>query len=273
MKISGASKLMAENTGYYKRILGVHSNQANASWFSQIEKDLKRTYTNHPLFMDQKDEEVTMAMRRILIAYSWRNPLVAYCQSFNYIVGMLLLHLSEEETFWLFVTLVENYLPQNFYSPNLKGVLVDATVLDELIFQNLYKLSTKLKKLEFDISSFTMSFFMKLFTTDFPVEVTLRIWDAMFTFGPVMLFRVTLALLKLNETLLLKTESLSECLLLFQNQIVKQCFDVDKLMKTAFKYNISLDKVDTLRKKYTPLIEIELQKQEEQREIEEAYNR
>jgi hypothetical protein len=65
---------------------------------------------------------------------------------------MLLLHLSEEETFWLFVTLVENYLPQNFYSPNLKGVLVDATVLDELIFQNLYKLSTKLKKLEFDIS-------------------------------------------------------------------------------------------------------------------------
>jgi hypothetical protein len=67
MKISGASKLMADNTGYYKRILGVHSNQANASWFSQIEKDLKRTYTNHPLFTEQGNEEVTMAMRRILI--------------------------------------------------------------------------------------------------------------------------------------------------------------------------------------------------------------
>jgi hypothetical protein len=267
MKISGASKLMAENTGYYKRILGVHSNQANASWFSQIEKDLKRTYTNHPLFIEQDNEEVTMAMRRILIAYSWRNPIVAYCQSFNYIVGMLLLHLSEEETFWLFVTLVENYLPQNFYSPNLKGVLVDATVLDELIFQNLYKLSARLKKLEFDISSFTMSFFMKLFTTDFPVEVTLRTWDAMFTFGPVMLFRVTLALLKLNEAQLLKTESLSECLLLFQNQIVKQCFDVKKLLKTAFGYSkVTPDKIDTLRKKYTPLIEIELQKQEEKKE-------
>jgi hypothetical protein len=112
-----------------------------------------------------------------------------------------------------------------------------------------------------------MSFFMKLFTTDFPVEVTLRTWDAMFTFGPVMLFRVTLALLKLNEAQLLKTESLSECLLLFQNQIVKQCFDVKKLLKTAFGYSkVTPDKIDTLRKKYTPLIEIELQKQEEKKE-------
>ncbi|KAL0482099.1 hypothetical protein AKO1_013217 [Acrasis kona] len=274
IKISGASKLMAENTGYYKRILGVHSNQANASWFGQIEKDLKRTFTNHPLFQGAQGERVTMAMRRILIAYSWRNPLVAYCQSFNYIVGMLLLHLSEEESFWMFVTLIENYLPQNFYSPNLKGVLVDATVLDELIYQNLSKLSTKLKRLEFDISSFTMSFFMKLFTQDFPVQVTLRIWDAMFTFGPVVLFRVTLALLKMNESQLLKTETLSECLLLFQNQIVKQCFDVDKLMKTAFGYSkITPDKIDLLRAKYLPLIESELQKQEEAKELEAAWNR
>jgi len=81
----------------------VHTSQSKAPWIDQIEKDLRRTYVHHPYF---NDEKVLAALRRVLIAYSWRNPLVSYSQSFNFIAGLMLLHLSEEEVFWLFVSVV-----------------------------------------------------------------------------------------------------------------------------------------------------------------------
>nr|CAG4717962.1 unnamed protein product [Naegleria fowleri] len=262
MEISGAQQKLNENTGYYKKILSVHTSQMKNPWFDQIEKDLKRTYVHHPFF---NDEKVLSALRRVLIAYCWRNPLVSYSQSFNYIAGLLLLHLSEEEVFWLFVAVLEDYLPANYYSPELKGVLVDALVFEELLSVNLYKLSHHFKNLDFDISTFTMSFFMKLFTVDFPVETTLRFWDAFLCYGSQMMFRTILAMLKLNQDILLKTNDVSEIMLTMQD-IVKTQFDVQKIMKTAFGFSkITHEKVQQLRKKYLPLIEMELERQRERR--------
>ncbi|KAL9644575.1 hypothetical protein ABK040_015314 [Willaertia magna] len=258
MEISGAQQKLNENTGYYKKILSVHISQSKTPWIDQIEKDLRRTYVHHPYFNDDK---VLAAMRRILIAYSWRNPLVSYCQAFNFIVGMMLLHLSEEEVFWLFVSVVEDYLPANYYSPELKGVLVDAFVFDELLNMNLSKLANHFKSLEFDISTFTMSFFMKLFTVDFPIETTLRFWDCFLCFGSQMLFRGILAVLKLNQDIFLKCKDMAECLLTMQD-LIKTSFDCQKIMKTAFNFSkITHDKIALQRKKFIPLIEAELKRQ------------
>lgn len=147
----------------------------------------------------------------------------------------------------------------------MKGVLVDALVFEELLSVNLYKLSHHFKNLDFDISTFTMSFFMKLFTVDFPVETTLRFWDAFLCYGSQMMFRTILAMLKLNQDILLKTNDVSEIMLTMQD-IVKTQFDVQKIMKTAFGFSkITHEKVQQLRKKYLPLIEMELERQRERR--------
>jgi hypothetical protein len=266
MALTGAQKKMEENQGYYQMILQSSSKSITAKVVKQIEKDVKRTYPNHPFFNDESSP-VFSAMRRIFIAYSTRNPLVNYCQSFNFIVGLLLLHVSEEEAFWLFVSVIEDYLPQNFYSPNLKGVLVDASLLDELIYQNHSKLASHFKKLGFEVSTFTMAFLLKLYSADFPVETTLRIWDAMFLHGGTILFKVALALLKMNESALLKAPDLSSMLLCFQNMVVKPCFDVSALLKSASGYDkkVTPVKIEQLRKRYSTLVEAELKKQEAQR--------
>lgn len=95
LQLSGAAKKLKENEGYYEKMLQIHSKQLQSRTYEEIEKDLLRTYPTHPLFETRGETHNSMA--RILVAYSWRNPLVAYCQSFNFIVGLLLLHFSEEE--------------------------------------------------------------------------------------------------------------------------------------------------------------------------------
>ena len=42
----------------------------------------------------------------------------------NFIVGNILKYLNEEQTFWIFVSIVENNLPIDYYSDML-GILVD----------------------------------------------------------------------------------------------------------------------------------------------------
>jgi hypothetical protein len=41
------------------------------------------------------------ALRRVLVAYSWRNQQVGYAQSMNFVAGTLLIFLDEEEAFWV----------------------------------------------------------------------------------------------------------------------------------------------------------------------------
>lgn len=111
-------------------------------------------------------------MRRILIAYSWRNPLVAYCQSLNYIVGILLLHFDEEETFWMLVIILEEILPANFYSPDLIGVRVEGKLLDIVLKEKIPKVHQSIAKLKVDASVFASGWYLRLFVGVFPLEVS-----------------------------------------------------------------------------------------------------
>lgn len=60
----------------------------------------------------------------------------------------------------------------------------------------------------------------------------------------------------------MKAPDVSSLMLCFQNMIVKPCFDVDKLLKTADKYDkkVNIQKIDSLRKKYSSLIDTELKR-------------
>lgn len=98
-------------------------NEHKATW-DAIERDLKRTFPKHSMFREQRedkknddpndegteDADVTpeepcgkQALRRILRAYSLHDKEVGYCQGMNFIAGMLLTFMREEEAFWVLV--------------------------------------------------------------------------------------------------------------------------------------------------------------------------
>lgn len=58
-----------------------------------------------------------------------------------------------------------------------------------------------------DISLLATDWFLCLFATSLPSESAARVWDALFNEGPKVLYRVSLALLRQHEQLLLSKDN------------------------------------------------------------------
>mmetsp|Transcript_13189 Transcript_13189/g.20549 ORF Transcript_13189/g.20549 Transcript_13189/m.20549 type:complete len:82 (+) Transcript_13189:1406-1651(+) len=58
----------------------------------------------------------------------------------------------------------------------------------------------------FPPSFYATKWFMTIFSNNMPLELTLRIWDMFFVEGQSALFRLALAILKINEKELLKSD-------------------------------------------------------------------
>jgi hypothetical protein len=80
------------------------------------------------------------ALRRVLQAFALHNPDIGYCQSLNFVAGMILILLEEEEAFWLLLTIVEELLPADYYTKSMVGTYVDQFVLAHIIKKYLPKI-------------------------------------------------------------------------------------------------------------------------------------
>lgn len=74
--LSGSLYLRFANPNVYQSILQEHMGQVTMST-EEIEKDLTRSLPEYPAF---QSEQGIGALRRVLTAYSWRNPELGYCQ-------------------------------------------------------------------------------------------------------------------------------------------------------------------------------------------------
>nr|XP_033478305.1 TBC1 domain family member 2A isoform X2 [Epinephelus lanceolatus] len=91
----------------------------------QIQLDLHRTLTTNQHFSSPSSPALQQ-LRRVLLAFSWQNPAIGYCQGLNRVAAIALLVLqSEEEAFWCLVAVVEAIMPQDYYTKNLVASQVE----------------------------------------------------------------------------------------------------------------------------------------------------
>jgi hypothetical protein len=76
--------------------------------------------------------EIVDSIGRIMRAYVWRNNSIGYMQGMNFLLARLRKVLTEEETFWVFVTIIEVYLPPEHYS-RISGIELDLMILTEIM--------------------------------------------------------------------------------------------------------------------------------------------
>jgi hypothetical protein len=189
MSISGAAAAMKSNPGYYQKML---ASNAGARWRDQIKLDLHRTFPDNVQFRpDGCDKQVQLG--RVLEAYSGHNSVVGYCQGMNYIAGLLLLVLSgdEEQTFWLFDSMVK-LLPPDMYNEDMVPVQAECATFVQLAGEQYPELAAALDcrgALEI-LPVITVKWFLSAFVDTLPEETVLRVWDALFCEGWKVMYRV-----------------------------------------------------------------------------------
>lgn len=203
MILSGASYLQSGDVSYR---INLHENLGklgNAHALGEIEKDVVRSMPHHPAFQSPVG---LGALRRVLGSYSWRNPKIGYAQSMNIVGSVLLLHLKEEDAFWLLATVCEQLLP-DYYSRTLAGVLVDQRVFSHLVEISLPAVSAHFREIELDLATITIPWLLCLYQSSLPQSLGPRVLDCFFYQGPIFLFMFGLAILKSCQAELLQCQN------------------------------------------------------------------
>ncbi|CAI8495056.1 hypothetical protein ACO0OL_004265 [Hanseniaspora opuntiae] len=231
--LSGAMYQRFQQPGIYREIL--ESNMAkNSQAIEDIEKDVRRSLPEYKGFID--DASGIDSLRNVLVAYSWKNPEVGYCQAMNIVAAQLLIYMGEEETFWCITQLCENYL-KGYYSKNMEGIVLDQKILQVLIQEKIPVLYNHIQRYDIQISVMTLSWFLSIFTTVLPLEYSARILDIFWVNGGrLSLFQVSLAILKMcGENLLICTDD-AHFVSVFRNFFSKIDHNTfQRIMVTAFK--------------------------------------
>lgn len=193
-ELSGAhAKASLHPPSYYASLTAQTPSQDSAY---AIAKDIDRTFPGHPLF---ESKAGIASLRRLLCAFSVHNPDIGYCQSINFLAGFLLLLLSEEQSFWVLDCLINEILPQNYYTNSLIGVHADQRVLAHLISELVPEVHSAYESAGVQLHIVTVEWFMCVMCTTLPTHTALRVWDAIFLHGSEVLFRVALVLFHMNR--------------------------------------------------------------------------
>ncbi|XP_017720830.1 PREDICTED: TBC1 domain family member 2B isoform X2 [Rhinopithecus bieti] len=105
--------------GHFQTLLQKALEKQNPA-SKQIELDLLRTLPNNKHYSCPTSEGI-QKLRNVLLAFSWRNPDIGYCQGLNRLVAVALLYLEQEDAFWCLVTIVEVFMPRDYYTKTLLG--------------------------------------------------------------------------------------------------------------------------------------------------------
>jgi hypothetical protein len=132
-------------------------------------------------------------------------------QGMNFLLARLRKVLTEEETFWTFVTIIEVYLPPEHYS-STSGIELDLMILTEIMkkYNILSEITQLLQAHDVDIRTTSiMGWFVSLFTWGVPEETSNCAIDILLLKGrhsSKLIFELGLAFLHLErEQILLRT--------------------------------------------------------------------
>ncbi|CAF4354133.1 unnamed protein product [Rotaria socialis] len=228
-----------------------------------IRRDISRTYPEHELFKE-KHGVGQERLFNVIKAYSLFDREVGYCQGIGFIVGLLLMHMPEEEAFAVLVSIMQDFSMRDMYKPDMYSLGLCIYQLECMVQEFLPELYRHLQAENFNTSVYASSWFLTLFTTQFTVNVAAHMMDLFLNEGIEIIFRMAIALLEIHQEELMLL-SMEDMLKYFQKEVpVKHEHDHETLFQRAFSVQYNGKKMKKLEKEY---VVIRKEEQEEQIEI------
>ncbi|PSN72006.1 RabGAP/TBC, partial [Corynespora cassiicola Philippines] len=263
---SGAQYKMgeADMIGLYPTLLErINRGELNKDDREAIERDLDRTFPdnihfrpdptpNSPDGKPESEPPLISNLREVLSCFALHNPSIGYCQSLNFIAGLLLLFLKQdnERVFVLLMIITQHHLP-GAHARSLANTEVN--VLMMLIRDYLPKVWNSINDTDLvnsgpgshahpdskfqrqpTVALSCTSWFMSIFVGVLPIETVLRVWDAFLYEGPRALYRYALAIFKLGEGEIKKYRPGDGELFMAVQNLPRRCIDPNILYDIAF---------------------------------------
>ncbi|KAJ6162648.1 Protein of unknown function DUF3405 [Penicillium chrysogenum] len=163
-----------------------------------IGKDIGRSFPNVEMFRDPNGEGQQM-LGRVLRCFSLYDTKIGYCQGLGFVVGPLLMHMTDAEAFCVLVRLMDHYKLRTCYLPDLSGLHLHVYQFQNLLARHRPVLFQHLEALHVE-PVYVSQWFLSFFAVACPLPMLLRIYDVIFLEGACeTLMRVALSLMQRNE--------------------------------------------------------------------------
>jgi len=265
MAFAGIKAKITEKPNLYRSLLEKESEHSEV-----ISRDIHRTFPEHILFRDDlngKKGSGRESLFNVLKAYSIYDPEVGYCQGMGFIVGMFLMYMSEEDSFWMLEYLLRNpaFFLNGLYSPGFPLLHQFFFQFEELMKKSLPKLYDHLQKEGVSPQIYATQWFITLFAYNLPFEVVLRLWDILLSEGVKILFRFSIYLMTHYESSFLQMDFAGIVLSLKDMHRQEFIKDPDVLIQSALKVNITSAGLNQLGRTYQQKVFQEKQKGNQKR--------
>jgi TBC1 domain family member 2A len=246
--------------------------RAKEEWATQIDLDVDRTFPENETFRKFGKEP----LRRILRAYSRRNPKTGYCQGMNYIAAFIWLVVrnsendetdaaateeisdSEKKTFWIFTAALDGHaLCREIHARDLRGTLREFGVLHSILMWRKRKLGNHLNAIGVDFACCEPRWLVCVFLESFPSETVARIFDSLFAEGFKVWHRIAVSQILKCEKDIMTCLNLPEVAGFIRKQLEKS-HDAGEVMERAFGLrNFKTSKITKLRQVFSRKLDIE----------------
>ncbi|KAF2457965.1 rab-GTPase-TBC domain-containing protein [Lineolata rhizophorae] len=249
----GPARLAQSRGAYWECVERARAGELSGVDRDDIERDLNRAFPDNVRFKpdapgwDQREADddgqpgetsIVRALRRVLQAFAVANPRIGYCQSLNFLAGLLLLFLDEdEEKAFIMLGIVTNEHLPGTHDRSLKNI--DIGVLMSCIQESMPAVWVKIDDTQEygslpTVSLALTSWFMSCFVGSLPIETVLRVWDSFFYEGSKTLFRIALAIFKLAEPDIRRLSDPMEVFQVVQNA-PRRLVDANALLEACFR--------------------------------------
>ncbi|XP_047360984.1 TBC1 domain family member 1 isoform X3 [Vespa velutina] len=204
--------------------------------------DLGRTFPNHPYFSSPLGPG-QLALFNLLKAYSLLDHEVGYCQGLSFVAGVLLLHMVEDQAFFLLRHLMFRRGLRKLYLPDMAALQLHLYQLSRLLHDRLPALYDHFDKHEVSPTLYAAPWLLTLFASQFPLGFVTRVFDLLFLESSEILFRVAVALLEEHQDQLLYCDSFEEIMEYLKTRVpAVDKATLDRVMKRVFYPDMEVSK-------------------------------
>ena len=236
---------------FYQKDLyqNLNEQEPDKSVETVIIKDIDRTFPKCSFFKE-KYGGGQRQLYKVLVNYSKYNKEVGYVQGMAFIVALLLTYMDEERTFFMMHALMKKRELEGLYLPGFPDLNKKLFVLLNLEKKLIPKVYNTLKKFQVMPFSYASEWFLCLFSRNLQFGTLVRIYDTFILEGYKIIYRFSLAFLKLKEQKITQCSGMDSAFKVIKKSMENLDIDLDELFKIAFGFSISKKEIENYEKEY-----------------------